>query len=204
MKSIFIDCNDQLDPVFARVLPAGRPADRGQHQAGRGRRPAAPDRRLRHLPRRPFLHADRARRAVPRAQAHRVPRHRRVELHGRRRRSKERGVTVHTIKGYGDTRGRRARHRADVRLRARPRAHGPRACAPAPGSPLEGVQLHGKTLGVIGLGGIGREVARIAQRHRHGGDRLEPHAARRTRGVPLVELDDLLARVRRRLAATSR
>ena len=30
-------------------------------------------------------------------------------------------------------------------------------------TPQEGVQLFGKTLGVIGLGGIGREVARIAK-----------------------------------------
>ena len=29
--------------------------------------------------------------------------------------------------------------------------------------PLEGVQVFGKTLGVIGLGGIGAEVARIAK-----------------------------------------
>ena len=29
--------------------------------------------------------------------------------------------------------------------------------------PLEGVQLFGKTLGIIGLGGIGAEVARIAK-----------------------------------------
>ncbi len=29
--------------------------------------------------------------------------------------------------------------------------------------PLESMQLNGKTLGLIGLGGIGREVARIAR-----------------------------------------
>ena len=29
-------------------------------------------------------------------------------------------------------------------------------------TPLEGMQLQGKTLGIIGLGGIGAEVARIA------------------------------------------
>src|SRR5438093_11575542 len=59
--------------------------------------------------------------------------------------------------------------------------------------PLESMQLNGKTLGVIGLGGIGREVARIAR-----GIGMEVIAWNRTRRpdapVPLVDLDDLLAR----------
>ena len=58
-------------------------------------------------------------------------------------------------------------------------------------TPQEGVQLHGKTLGVIGLGGIGREVA-------HLGRGLGMHVLgwNRTRraGVPLSELDTLLHR----------
>ena len=57
---------------------------------------------------------------------------------------------------------------------------------------LEGVQLEGKTLGVIGLGGIGSEVARIAR-----GIGMEVIAWNRTKrsdaAVPLVELDALLA-----------
>jgi D-3-phosphoglycerate dehydrogenase len=60
-------------------------------------------------------------------------------------------------------------------------------------SPLEGMQINGKTLGIIGLGGIGREVARIAR-----GIGMEVIAWNRTprpdAGVPLVELDTLLAR----------
>ena len=59
--------------------------------------------------------------------------------------------------------------------------------------PLEGMQLNGKTLGLIGLGGIGREVARIAR-----GIGMEVIAWNRTprpdAGVPLVDLDALLAR----------
>jgi len=59
-------------------------------------------------------------------------------------------------------------------------------------SPLEGVQLLGKTLGVVGLGGIGAEVARIAR-----GIGMEVIAWNRTPrpqpGVKLVELDTLLA-----------
>jgi len=55
------------------------------------------------------------------------------------------------------------------------------------------MQLKGKTLGLIGLGGIGREVARIAR-----GVGMEVIAWNRTpradAGVSLVDLDDLLAR----------
>ena len=58
---------------------------------------------------------------------------------------------------------------------------------------LEGVQLDGKTLGVIGLGGIGSEVARIAR-----GIGMEVIAWNRTSRpdapVPLVDLDVLLTR----------
>jgi D-3-phosphoglycerate dehydrogenase len=58
-------------------------------------------------------------------------------------------------------------------------------------TPQEGVQLLGKTLGVIGLGGIGSEVARIGK-----GMGMEVIGWNRTRraGVPLADLDTLLAR----------
>ena len=64
-------------------------------------------------------------------------------------------------------------------------------CAPARWNPHEGVQLLGKTLGVIGLGGIGREVLRIGR-----GLGMEVIAWNRTPkpGAPLVPLDELLAR----------
>src|SRR5205085_8501498 len=59
--------------------------------------------------------------------------------------------------------------------------------------PLESMQLKDKTLGLIGLGGIGREVARIAR-----GIGMQVIAWNRTprsdAGVPLVDLDTLLAR----------
>jgi D-3-phosphoglycerate dehydrogenase len=59
--------------------------------------------------------------------------------------------------------------------------------------PLESMQLNGKTLGLIGLGGIGRKVARIAR-----GVGMEVigwnRSPRPDAGVPLVGLDELLAR----------
>jgi D-3-phosphoglycerate dehydrogenase len=58
-------------------------------------------------------------------------------------------------------------------------------------TPHEGVQLLGKTLGVIGLGGIGSEVLRIAR-----GVGMDVIAWNRTPkpGAPLVPLDELLER----------
>src|SRR6185437_5391401 len=60
-------------------------------------------------------------------------------------------------------------------------------------APQEGVQLLGKTLGIIGLGGIGAEVARIAK-----GMGMQVIAYNRTPrpiiGVELVDIDTLLAK----------
>ena len=84
---------------------------------------------------------------------------------------KARGVTVHTINGYGDTAV--AEHTIALMFAsAREVARMDREVRAGIWTPQEGMQLLGKTLGVIGLGGIGREVARIGRGHRHGGDRL--------------------------------
>src|ERR1043165_7908554 len=58
--------------------------------------------------------------------------------------------------------------------------------------PLEGMQVFGKTLGIVGLGGIGAEVARIAKGM--GMNVIAWNRSKRTGAtVPLVELDALLA-----------
>ena len=102
------------------------------------------------------------------------------------------GVTVHTIKGYGDVAV--AEHTIALMFAcARELARMDRDTRGGLWEPLEGMQLHGKTLGMVGLGGIGREVARIAR-----GIGMEVIAWNRTprpdAGVPLVDLDTLLAR----------
>lgn len=101
------------------------------------------------------------------------------------------GIQVHTIKGYGD----RAVAEHTIALTfacARDVARMDRDIRAGTWQTLEGSQLAGKTLGVIGLGGIGAEVARIAQ-----GIGMEVIAWNRTpradAGVPLVALDELLA-----------
>jgi D-3-phosphoglycerate dehydrogenase len=71
-------------------------------------------------------------------------------------------VTVHTIKGYGDTAV--AEHTIALMMACcRDIARMDRSIRGGTWAPQEGVQLRGKTLGIIGLGGIGQEVARIAQ-----------------------------------------
>jgi D-3-phosphoglycerate dehydrogenase len=75
---------------------------------------------------------------------------------------KELDVTVHTIKGYGDTAV--AEHTIALMMACcRDIARMDRDIRRGIWAPQEGVQLRGKTLGIIGLGGIGQEVARIAQ-----------------------------------------
>jgi D-3-phosphoglycerate dehydrogenase len=62
---------------------------------------------------------------------------------------------------------------------------------------LQGVELFGKTLGILGLGRIGSEVARRALAFRMqvlGYDPYLTHEAARRLGVESVELDELLAR----------
>jgi D-3-phosphoglycerate dehydrogenase len=102
------------------------------------------------------------------------------------------GVKVHTIKGYGDT-AVAEQTIALMMAACRDLARMDRNIRAGIWGTLEGVQVFGKTLGVIGLGGIGAEVARIAK-----GMGMEVIAWNRTRrpdaAVPLVELDDLLKR----------
>jgi D-3-phosphoglycerate dehydrogenase len=102
------------------------------------------------------------------------------------------GIKVHTIKGYGDTAV--AEHTIALMMACcRDLARMDRAIRSGTWQPLEGVQIFAKTLGVIGLGGIGAEVARIAT-----GMGMQVIAWNRTPRagalVPLVDLDLLLER----------
>ncbi|HUI94643.1 MAG TPA: NAD(P)-dependent oxidoreductase [Xanthobacteraceae bacterium] len=101
------------------------------------------------------------------------------------------GVTVHTIKGYGDTAV--AEHTIALMLAAgRDVARMDRGVRAGTWTPREGMQFLAKRLGIVGLGGIGREVARIGR-----GIGMEVVAWNRTprpdAGATLVDLDTLLA-----------
>ena len=102
------------------------------------------------------------------------------------------GIKVSTISGYGDTTVAEhamglvfaaARHIATMHGIVRGGAW----------RPMQGMELRGKILGVVGLGGIGREMARLAL-----GVGLKPIAFNRSAisspSVPMVTLDELLAR----------
>jgi len=191
MKTIFIDCNDQLDAVFARVYRTDDP-------------PIVVNTK-------PFERAELPRvlagydicvddhSYMPTELVAQCPALRHIVFLGTGASSymdvpalNELGVTVHTIKGYGDIAV--AEHTIALMFAcARGLARMDRGVRAGLWSPLEGVQLNDKTLGVIGLGGIGREVARIAR-----GIGMEVIAWNRTprpdAGVPLVELDALLTR----------
>ena len=100
------------------------------------------------------------------------------------------GIKVSTIGGYGDTTV--AEHAMGLVFAASRHIatmHG--IVRNGSWRPMQGMELRGKTLGIVGLGGIGREMARIAS-----GVGLKVIAynrsARADAPVPMVGIDELL------------
>jgi D-3-phosphoglycerate dehydrogenase len=191
MKSIFLDCNDQLAPVWARVIrPDDPPIDVNMT-------PFAPDELPRVLAGYDIAIDDHS--TMPTELLAKCPQLKQIVFLGTGPASymnvgelNARGIEVHIIKGYGDTAV--AEHSIALMVAAsRDIARMDREVRAGIWTPHEGVQLLGKTLGVIGLGGIGREVARIAK-----GIGMEVIGWNRTKHadlkVPLVDIDALLAR----------
>jgi len=189
MKALFIDCNDQLAPVWQRVVRAGDPpidVNREPYdRAGLPRLLQGYDICLddhSYLPTELVEQCDALKHIVflgTGAASY-------MDLAA----LAWRGIGVHTIKGYGDTAV--AEHAIALVLAAsREVARMDRQVRSGIWSPQEGVQLLGKTLGVIGLGGIGREVLRIGR-----GLGMAVIAWNRTQrpGEPLVAFDELLVR----------
>ncbi|CAH1694472.1 D-3-phosphoglycerate dehydrogenase [Hyphomicrobiales bacterium] len=79
-----------------------------------------------------------------------------VEAAGRR------GVEVLTVTGYGD-RSVAEHATALMFAAARQVARMDRVVREGNWDPLEGIELAGRTIGIVGFGGIGREMARIAR-----------------------------------------
>ena len=103
----------------------------------------------------------------------------------------ELGITVHTIKGYGDTAVAECAF-ALMWAAARGLAEMDRAMRAGSWLRREGMQLTGKTVGLVGFGGIGAEMARLCA-----GIGMRVLAWNRTPrthpGVAFVPLDQLLA-----------
>jgi D-3-phosphoglycerate dehydrogenase len=191
MKSIFIDCNDQLSPVWERVVRADDPPiDVNRKTFARDDLPRVLDGYDVALDDHSYM---------PTELVARCPQLKHIVFLGTGAASymnvdelNARGVKVHTIKGYGDTAV--AEHTvALIFAAARDVARMDREVRSGVWTPQEGVQLLGKTIGVIGLGGIGAEVARIGK-----GLGMEVVAYNRTRrpdaGVPQVDIDTLLTK----------
>jgi D-3-phosphoglycerate dehydrogenase len=97
------------------------------------------------------------------------------------------GIKVSTIAGYGDTTV--AEHAMGLVFAAARHIATQHVIVRGGGwRPMQGMELRGKTLGIVGLGGIGAEMARIA-----GGIGLKVIAWNRTPKPGTVALDDLLA-----------
>src|ERR1700733_2578034 len=187
VKSLFIDCNDQLAPLWQQVLRADDPMIDVHRTA------FAPDDLPRLLGDYAICIDDHS--YLPTAIAARCATLKHVVFLGTGAASymnvdelAERGIRVHTIKGYGDTAV--AEHAVALMMACcRDIARMDREVRSGTWSTREGVQLCGKTLGIIGLGGIGREVLRIGR-----GLGMQVMAWNRTPrpGEALVELDELL------------
>jgi len=191
MKSVFLDCNEQLAPVWTRVI---RPDD---PRIDVNRKAFARDELPRIISGYDIAIDDHS--YLPTPLVAQCPNLKHVVFLGTGAASymnvdelNARGIKVHIIKGYGDTAV--AEHTIALMWAcARELARMDREVRSGVWTPHEGVQLLGKTLGVIGLGGIGREVARIGK-----GMGMNVIGWNRTRhaeiDVPLVDIDALLAR----------
>jgi D-3-phosphoglycerate dehydrogenase / 2-oxoglutarate reductase len=189
MKALFLDCNDQLAPVWERVIRAGDPP------IDVNRKPFERNELPRVLKGYDICIDDHSYMPTPLVDQCDALKH--VVFLGTGPASymnlsdlAARNIKVHIIKGYGDTAV--AEHSIALLFAAcRDIARMDREVRAGTWVPYEGVQLLGKTLGVIGLGGIGSEVARIGR-----GMGMEVIAWNRTPkpGAPLVALDALLAR----------
>jgi len=191
MQSLFIDCNHQLAPVFARVhRDDDPPITINTHAFKTEDLPRMLDGYAIALD--DHSHMPTSIVAQCRTLKHIVFLGTGAASYMNIAELKELGITVHTIRGYGDTAV--AEHTIALMFAAaRDVARLDRTLRGGTWKPLEGTQLLGKTLGVIGLGGIGREVARIAS-----GIGMEVIGWNRTRHpditVPLVGIDELLER----------
>jgi D-3-phosphoglycerate dehydrogenase len=101
--------------------------------------------------------------------------------------AKRLGIKVSTISGYGDTTV--AEHAMGLVFAAARHIATMHGIVRSGGwRPMQGMELRGKTVGIIGLGGIGREMARIAQ-----GVGLKVIAYNRSARPGTVALDQVLA-----------
>jgi D-3-phosphoglycerate dehydrogenase / 2-oxoglutarate reductase len=189
MKTLFLDCNDQLAPVWQRVLRSDDPP------IDVNRKPFDKSELPRVLDGYDICIDDHS--YMPTEFVDRCDALKHIVFLGTGPASymsladmAARHIKVHIIKGYGDTAV--AEHSIALLLAScRDIARMDREVRAGTWTPHEGVQLLGKTLGVIGLGGIGSEVLRIGR-----GFGMEVIAWNRTPkpGAPLVALDELLAR----------
>ena len=189
MKALFLDCNDQMAPVWQRVVRPDDPAidvnRRAYAQADlpgvlKGYQICIDDHS--YLPTELIERCDALKHVVFLGTG--------PASYMSLRDLAARGIKVHIIRNYGDTAV--AEHTIALMFTAcREVARMDREVRAGTWVPHEGVQLLGKTLGVIGLGGIGSEVMRIGR-----GIGMEVIAWNRSPrpGAPLVALDELLAR----------
>ena len=190
MRGVFVDANESLAVIFERLTKPGDPDVRIHRNPD-----IAPEQYPEVLDGAAIAIVDHT--ALPTAIAKKCTGLKHVVFLGTGARSymnpeelAELGIEVHLIRGYGDT----AVAECAIALMwaaARGIAEMDREMRAGNWLREDGMQLTGKTLGLIGFGGIAKEVARIAR-----GSGMQVIAWNRTpkkvTGVEFVELDELL------------
>jgi D-3-phosphoglycerate dehydrogenase len=191
VRGVFVDANEALAVIFERLTKPGDPAVRIHRDPD-----VTPDQLPKILDGAEIAVVDHT--ALPTEIARQCAGLKHVVFLGTGARSymnpeelAELGITVHLIRGYGDT----AVAECAIALMwaaARNLTQMDREMRAGNWLREDGMQLTGKTLGLIGFGGIAKEVARIAR-----GSGMQVIAWNRTprkaAGVEFVEYDELLA-----------